>query len=182
MPSFKKVGKNKMPSFGGLALIQIQLLQACLGKTSMADCNHHAFLDDFPVDKDEFANFNCDLLLAHSHFALKPWQDRFFFFLSVKLRDDYFLDDSNLGVSTVSSFCLEKVNMEPENTPLGKGETSSKPPLFGFHVSFRGCTVFCQKGVGDVCQRIWSYQDLGSEHYKRFTTVPRLHCVVLELL
>lgn len=30
--------------------------------------------------------------------------------------------------------------MEPENTPVGKGETSTNPPIVGFHVSFPGST------------------------------------------
>lgn len=30
--------------------------------------------------------------------------------------------------------------MEPENTPVGKGEKSTNPPIFGFHVSFPGST------------------------------------------
>ena len=58
---------------------------------------------------------------------------------------------------------------------LGKGETSSKPPLFGFKMLVFGGVLYFASGVGDVCQRIWSYQNLGSEHYKRFTTVPRLN-------
>ena len=33
-----------------------------------------------------------------------------------------------------------KMNMEPENSPKRKTRNSYQPAIFGFHVSFRGCT------------------------------------------
>ena len=54
-----------------------------------------------------------------------------------------------------------KTNMEPENT-LWKRSNIHKPPIFGFHVNFRGCTsmfqgfrkVFRQERSGHVVMKL----------------------------
>ena len=54
----------------------------------------------------------------------------------------------------------QNTTMKHENTPLEKEKHRPKPPIFGFHVSFRGCTSNPEKKqtslfVGHKDAAIW---------------------------
>ena len=52
----------------------------------------------------------------------------------------FHLNSQDVFVSILKTNTPLKINMEPENTPLDKGKTSTNHQCLGFHVSFQGCT------------------------------------------
>ena len=65
-----------------------------------------------------------------------------------------------------------KTNMEPENT-LWKRRNIYKPPIFGFHVNFRGCTTFYGNEETTI-----DFKETGSDLSSHFPRKPSVSLIV----
>ena len=61
------------------------------------------------------------------------------------------------GVFVLFFYTPRNINMEPKNTPLGRGKSSFKPSFSGSMLSFRGC-IFLE--CGKVVHIFWVVQKI----------------------